>query len=175
MTGRDIWRCIRSHASIAAACFLALLLPAELTVAQPAGASSPSVTDSRASNRSPLDGRRFRAGIVRDDADEDGQKRPLEDKLVFENGKFSSVVCQRYDFAEAPYWVRVDGDRIHFLAELTSPTDGTMRWTGTIRGDKLTGTMRWIKQRWYWTIDTSHQIRGDLEPAGVDVSPSVQP
>jgi len=111
----------------------------------------------------PLDGRQFSAGIVRDDADEDEKERPLEDRLMFNDGKFSSVVCKRYNFTEAPYWVRVEGDRIHFLAELTSPTDGRMVWKGTIRGDILEGTMRWTKERWYWTIDAEHKIRGKLE------------
>ena len=139
------------------------------------GFSSSPTTGLPASDVSPLDGRRFRAGIVRDDADEDAKAQPLEDKLLFENGKFSSVVCRRYNFAEAPYWVRVEGDRIHFMAELTSPTDGTMRWTGTIRGNQLTGTMRWTKRRWYWTIDTSHRIRGDLEAGPSVAAPGARP
>ena len=72
-------------------------------------------------------------------------------------------MCRRFNFGEAPYWVREENGRIHFLAELTSPTDGTMVWKGTVRGDTLEGTMRWIKKRWYWTIDTAHRIRGKLE------------
>lgn len=120
-------------------------------------------TASSGSNAGPLDGRQFRAGITRDDADEDERNRPLEDRLMFADGKFSSEICRRYNFKEAPYWMRVEGDQVHFLAELTSPTDGKMVWKGTIRGDVLQGTMRWTKKRWYWTIDTEHVIRGRLE------------
>jgi hypothetical protein len=108
----------------------------------------------------PLDGRTFRARIVRAGAEEDG---PLGDELTFSDGRFSSAICKQYNFAEAPYWVRLEGDRIHFLAELTSPTDGRMLWKGTVEGDTLEGTMHWTKKRWYWTIDTEHQIRGELE------------
>jgi len=115
----------------------------------------------QAADAGPLDGRLYSAGIVRNDTDDDG-KRPLEDELTFRDGKFSSAVCRRYNFREAPYWVRMENGQIHFLVELTSPTDGTMVWKGTVRGDTLDGTMRWTKKRWYWTIDTEHRIRGKL-------------
>jgi len=103
----------------------------------------------------PLDGRTFSARIVRS-----GDTGNLGDEMVFNNGMFSSAVCRTFNFAEAPYWVRLEGDQVHFLAELTSPTDGRMLWKGTIRGDTLEGTMRWTKERWYWIIDTEHKIRG---------------
>ena len=109
----------------------------------------------------PLDGMHFAAGIIRE-GDEQAQKRPLEDMLLFEDGNFSSVVCKRYNFESAPYWIRREGDRIHFLAELSSPTDGKMVWKGTIQEGKLSGTMRWTRKRWYWTIDAEHNIRGEL-------------
>lgn len=117
-----------------------------------------------------LDGRQYKAGIVRATSTEEGEKKPLGDLLMFNGGKFSSAVCKRYNFAEAPYWIRIEGDRVHFLAELTSPTDGKMVWKGTIRGDTLEGTMRWTKKRWYWTVDAEHKISGQL-----DVVPSVTP
>ncbi len=108
----------------------------------------------------PLDGLRFETRIVREGNDEGAE--PLTDELLFQDGNFSSAVCKRYNFAAAPYWMRIDGDRVRFLAELTSPTDGTMLWTGTIKDDVLEGTMRWTKERWYWTIDAEHRIRGKL-------------
>ena len=117
-----------------------------------------------------LDGHQYKAGIVRATSAEEGEKKPLGDLLMFSGGKFSSAVCKRYNFAEAPYWIRIEGDQVHFLAELTSPTDGKMVWKGTIQGDTLEGTMRWTKKRWYWTVDTEHKISGKL-----DVVPSVTP
>jgi len=119
-----------------------------------------------------LDGRQFKAGIVRIEEDDGEKKEPLGDQLMFGNGMFSSAICKRYNFKEAPYWVRVEGEKTHFLAELTSPTDGKMLWKGTIQGDTLVGTMRWTKKRWYWTIDTEHKIRGELEKSSSTVSPS---
>lgn len=136
------------------------VFPAWSQTSPNAGGSAITLADSA---KALLDGLRFRAGIVRRDAGADVQSQPLEDRLVFSNGAFSSAVCKKYNFAEAPYWTRKDGDAIHFLAELTSPTDGTMVWKGTIRGDRLEGTMRWTKKRWYWTVDTEHNIVGAVE------------
>ncbi len=110
-----------------------------------------------------LDGKQFKAGIVRADADEEKKKSPLGDLLIFNEGKFSSVVCKKYNFAAAPYQVSKDGDQVHFSAVLHSPTDGKMAWKGIIRGDSLEGTMHWTKKRWYWTIDVEHKIVGKLE------------
>lgn len=121
-----------------------------------------------------LDDRQFKAGIVRIEEDQDEEKKPLGDQLTFSNGMFSSAVCKRYNFKEAPYWVRVEGEKTHFLAELTSPTDGRMLWKGTIQGNTLEGTMRWTKKRWYWTIDTEHRIRGELDKGASNAAPSAK-
>jgi len=119
----------------------------------------------------PLDGRNFGTRIVRDDADSDKKNPPLGDILSFSNGRFSSEICRRYNFADAPYWIRVEGDQVHFLAELKSPTDGTMLWKGTVRGNTLEGTMQWTKERWYWTINAEHKIRGELQEGALAAPP----
>jgi hypothetical protein len=59
-----------------------------------------------------LDSTIFSAGIVRRGSDT-GREQPLEDQLIFEDGKFISIMCKRYNFEPAPYWVRSDGDRMH--------------------------------------------------------------
>lgn len=110
----------------------------------------------------PLDGLRFKVGIVKEGAEDEN---PLGDTLTFDGGNFSSAICKQFNFAAAPYWIRREGDTVRFLAELESPTDGRMVWNGTISGDDLEGTMRWTRTRWYWTIDAEHRIRGTLEPA----------
>ena len=116
-----------------------------------------------------LDGLHFKAGIVKT---VDGEGNALEDTLTFSGGKFSSAVCERYNFTAAPYWIRTDGQSVHFLAELDSPTDGKMVWTGTIVDNRLKGTMRWTKKRWYWTIDVEHLIEGVLIPDARSASAS---
>jgi len=47
-----------------------------------------------------------------------------------------------------------------------------MVWKGTVSGDKLDGTMRWTRTRWYWTIDVEHKIQGQVDLAGEPVSAS---
>lgn len=156
-----------------AATFVVALLLAAIIWSQSSVNPDPEKIEPSVAGAGPLDGLQFLARIVRDDADENGENGALGDQLAFSDGKFSSAICRRYNFADAPYWVRTEGGEVHFLAELTSPTDGRMVWKGTIRGDTLEGTMRWTKQRWYWTIDAEHKIRGKLEtPPGAAARPS---
>jgi len=152
--GAPISPVVAALAALAALAWFPSAVPADAT-----GSSG------HAAYAAPLDGRTFRARIVRatEEVSEEGDS--IGDELQFDDGMFSSAVCRRYDFTRAPYWVRVEGGRVHFLTELTSPTNGTMRWKGTITGDTLEGTMRWTKKRWYWTIDTEHRIRGMLDKA----------
>ncbi len=145
---------------------IALTLLAAVTATVGPGFAKPGLAaeplhESQGAATGPLDGRAYAARIVRATLAE--QSREPGDELMFSNGMFGSMLCRRFNFSDAPYWIRREGDRIHFLAEMTSPTDGKMVWKGTIRGDTLEGTMRWTKERWYWTIDTEHKIRGTLQ------------
>lgn len=110
----------------------------------------------------PLDGQEFSAGILRQD-DQAAPSEPLLDRLFFADGMFSSKICERYGFVPGAYWVRGTEDAIEFSAVLHSPTDGVMEWQGTVKDGKLVGTMRWTRERWYWTIEAEHQITGALE------------
>jgi hypothetical protein len=112
----------------------------------------------RASSVGLLDGRSFRVRIVGDSED-----RTAADRLTFESGRFSSELCRKYNFADAPYWIRREGDKILFTAETISPTDGQMVWTGTIDGEEFQGEMAWTKTRWYRTIRVQHRITGTVE------------
>jgi hypothetical protein len=109
----------------------------------------------------PLDGLEFSAGIVRH-GEGAGAAEPLLDQLFFAKGMFSSKICERYGFAPGAYWVRGTTDVIEFTAVLHSPTDGTMEWKGTVKDGRLDGTMRWTRERWYWTIEAEHRISGEL-------------
>jgi hypothetical protein len=111
----------------------------------------------------PLDGQEFEAGIVQQ-GDSAAPSEPLIDRLSFENGTFSSLICERYGFVPSAYWVRGTADAIEFTAILESPTDGVMEWRGTVKDGKLDGTMRWTRERWYWTIEAEHHIVGEIVP-----------
>jgi hypothetical protein len=104
----------------------------------------------------PLDGSRFRAGIVRE-----GQ--PVQDVIVFKDGIFSSEMCRRYNFDDAPYWTRTRGDTVQFRAELNNPTDGRMVWEGSVADGLLQGTVHWTRKRWYRTVEATHPVTDYLE------------
>jgi len=109
----------------------------------------------------PLDGHEFSAAIV-PKVDSSAPSEPLLDRLFFVDGMFSSKICERYGFVPGAYWVRGTADAIEFSSVLLSPTDGVMEWKGTVKDGKLSGTMRWTRERWYWTIEAEHQISGEL-------------
>lgn len=77
----------------------------------------------------------------------------LEDKLLFENGRFQSAMCQKYcDFGWSDYRTATDGEAIHFTATTTCPdAPHTVVWYGTVRGDKIEIAASWTTRRWYWT------------------------
>jgi hypothetical protein len=86
-----------------------------------------------------------------------------DDYLIFRNGMFVSSECvELLDYRESTYSATTQGDGIRFRAETTSPTHGTMIWDGTVRGDVMDATARWIDKRWYWTFDRLYWFRGKL-------------
>ncbi len=86
-----------------------------------------------------------------------------EDYLVFRDGTFISTECgEMLNYRESGYSAKREGDEIHFQAQSTSPEHGVMIWEGTVRGDTMGATARWIDKRWYWTIDRMYWFRGKL-------------
>ena len=87
-----------------------------------------------------LDGKTF-AG----DMGEKGKAKGDKDELVFKDGKFHSVACEQYGFGDAAYTATVNGGTTTFEAVTTSTKEGKMKWSGTVAGDKLDGTVTWYK------------------------------
>jgi hypothetical protein len=84
-----------------------------------------------------------------------------DDYLIFRNGMFVSSVCvELLDYRESTYSATTEGDGIRFRAETTSPTHGTMIWDGTVQGNVMDATARWIDKRWYWTFDRMYWFKG---------------
>jgi hypothetical protein len=82
-----------------------------------------------------LDGRTFRG-----ETGEKGKAGEPED-FVFADGRFDPVACHAYGFAATPYTASVDGEVTTFVAEHTNDKGERMRWSGTVRGTSLEGTM----------------------------------
>jgi hypothetical protein len=85
------------------------------------------------------------------------------DYLIFRDGMFTSSDCAVVlDFRESTYSATTQVGGIRFRAQSTSPAHGTMIWDGTVRGDVMDATARWIDKRWYWTIDRMYWFKGQL-------------
>lgn len=102
-----------------------------------------------------IDGKVFHGDIV----DEKGVVRST-DVVSFSGGKFHSVTCERFGFSEVPYWIRTEGDAVHFLAEAAHPENGSMRFKGMVRDGRAEWTAVWTKTRWYWSIRREIAFRG---------------
>ena len=83
-----------------------------------------------------LDGRSFAGALGAQ-----GKTPGDADRFLFERGGFRSTACEAYGFGGAPYTATVDGDEIRFHATTSSAAEGTMEWTGTVRGGRLEGTI----------------------------------
>lgn len=128
-----------------------------LTILCVCGASA---DDSSLSNLQ-LDNRRFIGPMgVKGDPD------PADDEFIFEDGKFVSKSCLDWGFSPARYWLRHEKDGLHFLAELTSPDHGEMRYEGVFDGRQIKGSVLWTKERWYWTIQREYMFTGRLAVPG---------
>ena len=85
------------------------------------------------------------------------------EEIVFDNGRFISTTCNRYNFADTPYTARQVGESIHFEAVTHSPTHGQIAWQGVVKGDHATMTFVWTKERWYWDIHREYWFEGRLK------------
>ena len=145
-----LWR-DRVSAVIRAGLVCSLFLYVSLTHAENAAPMDPApLTDS-------IDDRRFVGpmGVV-------GEPDPSQDEFIFKDGTFVSRSCLDWGFSPAPYWVRKEADGLHFLAELTSPDHGQMRYQGVFDGQQIKGSVVWKKERWYWTIEREYRFTGRL-------------
>jgi len=87
-----------------------------------------------------LDGKIFSGEIGKE-----GEKTGGKDDLIFKDGKFRSTACDKFGFTEAPYTVKASGRDTIFEAEAVSAKEGTMKWTGTVKGNTATATVLWSK------------------------------
>lgn len=96
---------------------------------------------------------------------------PVEGLLIFRDGKFVSRDCLEWGYQPAPYYVRRDGDGVHFYARLPNPEHGTMWFRGVFDGERLRVDVHWKKERWYWTLEQRYRFTG--RPVDHAASPAV--
>jgi hypothetical protein len=104
-----------------------------------------------------LDGKTF---FVR--TGEKGKEADHDDYLIFRDGMCVSSGCVEQNFGTSAYSADADVGGIRFRAKTVSPTHGAMIWEGTVRGDAVDATARWVHKRWYWSIDRSYLYQGRL-------------
>jgi hypothetical protein len=134
----------------------AVLGMATLAIAGFAMQPSPAV-DMRNEVKSPgsLDGRSFRGEI----RDEKGVVR-AQDVMTFREGLFRSEKCKEMGFEDSRYWMRVEGDVVHFLIESANPAAGKITLSGKVRGAQAEWAGVWLKERWYWTVRRDISFKG---------------
>ena len=88
----------------------------------------------------PLDGRRFVG-----ETSEAGAEHGSPEEFVFQDGRFDPLACHQYSFSATPYQATAEGGAVRFKAETLSETEGRMRWTGKVEGDRIEGMVLWIK------------------------------
>ena len=103
----------------------------------------------------------------------EGEPGDRDDIIHFADGQFWSEGCVPCGFPPGPYWVRFAEDGIHFRGELSSADNGEFSYTGVVKGNRLTVTLNWRKDRWYWSIDRNFWFAGTMETvASAEPSPS---
>jgi hypothetical protein len=130
----------------------------------PAAASAQQASPGSAPPISILDGQRFIGEFV-----PSGQPSGRPDEFVFMDGNFHSRECLEWGFTPGPYWVRIEGGRVHFLARLTSEENGVMTYEGSVAGAEMDARIEWIRPRWYWTMRRDFRFQGEsIADAAVD-------
>ena len=108
-----------------------------------------------------LDGKMF-TGF---NGEKDQELDPDEaEEIVFDNGRFVSTTCNKYNFSDVAYSASKIGDSIHFQAVTLSPTYGKITWQGVVHGDQADVTFVWTKERWYWNTHREYWFKGFLKP-----------
>jgi hypothetical protein len=104
----------------------------------------------------------------------EGEPGDRDDVIHFADGQFWSENCVPCGFPPGRYWVRYEDDEIHFRGNLRSPDNGEFSYRGVVQGNRLTVTMNWRKERWYWSLDRDFWFEGTLA-AMAAAEPSLSP
>ncbi|HSS27706.1 MAG TPA: hypothetical protein VLL50_07100 [Usitatibacter sp.] len=89
---------------------------------------------------SALDGRSFEGVFI-----QKGKTSGDADTLIFKDGRFRSIACDRYGYSDAVYRTASAGDSMRFEAETQSAKYGKLLWSGEVRGGKLDATATMVR------------------------------
>lgn len=93
-----------------------------------------------------------------------GKPADVKDVLVFENGMFVSIECERQcNYPASAYLSRSKGDVTEFISETRCPhKDATIVWRGEVTDGRIKGVATWTTNRWYWTLERDIAFEGTL-------------
>lgn len=101
--------------------------------------------------KGPLDGKTFAVNTG-----DKGKGGSDKDTIVFRNGMFRSMACDKYGFGEGAYSATEKDGVVYFEADTASPSKGKIHWNGTVKDDK-------IELSYTWT-DSSHWYKPNPKP-----------
>ena len=87
-----------------------------------------------------LDGRSF-AGIVL----ECGKTEGDADTLIFQNGRFRSTACDKYEYGDGAYAATAADGAVRFKAQTESPKYGKLLCEGVVRGKRLDASFTMVR------------------------------
>ena len=96
---------------------------------------------------SPLEGSRFIAHLIPDEATARKGRRSFDDTLRFEGGRFALDGSADRGFEPSPYSVFPTADGWSFRTEQYSTREERAVWTGEIRGNSIRGVVTWTRKR----------------------------
>lgn len=118
----------------------------------------------------PLDGRVYTGSFG-----PAGETADTPDTIGFRDGRFWSCHCAPMGFRPGEYWVRYVGEAIHFTGRMESDDSGTFDFTGVVRGEAVEVSLRWRKERWYWSIERDFRFTGTIrESASIALPPEAE-
>jgi hypothetical protein len=87
-----------------------------------------------------LDGRKFDGVVL-----ECGKTEGDADTIIFNNGRFRSTACDKYEYGDGAYTTTKADGGVRFHAETESPKYGKLVWEGTVRGKRLDATFTMVR------------------------------
>jgi hypothetical protein len=97
--------------------------------------------------RAVLDGTRWKVKLRPEGGAAVKGEKPIDDELIFADGKVTSTACQKYGFGASAYCVEGKHGMLTWETEQVSDNQGMgkTQWYGRLSAEKIAGKMIWRK------------------------------
>jgi len=94
---------------------------------------------------------------------DDGQREKADqvDTLSFTNGEFVSKSCVEFGFKPSRYKSWKENNTIYFEVITNSEESGEIKWSGSLKNNRLNVVYHWVKGYWFGTINKSYWFEGE--------------